>query len=132
MSIDSSEIKTVLALPIEDRYEFFLDQVIETGEIWGLSGDQWAMFFDDAQGYQLFPIWSDRDFAEANATGEWSSYAPQLFTVEQFSQDLVPQLKQANIFLSVFKSVDDTGTIAEPDALKALLEGKRSNAEQSQ
>lgn len=124
MTIEATELETVLALPIEDRYEFFLDQVIETGRVWGLVGESWAVFRDDEQGYQLFPVWSDEDFATANAVGEWAGYKPQEFNVKQFNEELVPQLKQANMHLAIFKSPQDMGRVAEPTEIELIFSSK--------
>lgn len=124
MTIDPTELQTVLALPAENRYDFFLDHVVETGEIWGLGSDQWAIFSDDEQGYQLFPLWSDQDFAEANAQGEWAEYSGKSFTIQQFIDELIPQLIQANILLSIFKSPEDSGQIVDPKDIREILSGK--------
>lgn len=124
MSIEQTELETVLALPVEDRYEFFLDQVIETGQVWGLVGESWAVLKDDEQGYQLFPIWSDEDFAQANAVHEWLGYTPRAFTVQQFNEELVPELKQANMHLAIFKSPQDMGHVADPTEIELIFSSK--------
>ena len=124
MSIEPTELETVIALPAEDRYEFFLDQVIETGRIYGLVGESWAIFRDDEQGYQLFPVWSDEDFAHANAVGEWAGYTAKEFTIKDFSEGLVPELVQANMHLSIFKAPNDIGRVAEPREVELILSSK--------
>lgn len=124
MSIDPAELATVLALPVEDRYEFFLDHVIESGTIWGLVGESWAVFRDDTQGYQLFPVWSDVEFATANAHGDWEGYTAKEFTAKQFNEELVPELMQANMHLSIFKSPKDIGYVAEPKEIELIFSSK--------
>lgn len=124
MSIDPTELETVLALPLEDRYEFFLDQVIETGKVWGLCGDAWAIIMDEEQGFQLFPVWSDEEFALANRQGDWIGYSAKEFSVAEFVEQLVPELKQANMHLAVFKSNKDNGFIADPTDIQAIFTDK--------
>lgn len=124
MTIEHTELETVLALPVEDRYEFFLDQVIETGRVFGLVGESWAVFRDDDQGYQLFPVWSDENFANANAVGEWSGYIVKEFSVKDFNEGLVPELKQANMHLSIFKSPQDIGRVADPTEIELIFSSK--------
>lgn len=121
MSIDPTEIATVMALPPEDRYEFFIDQVIETGTIWGLVKESWAMYYDESQGFQLLPFWSDPAFAEANRQGEWADYELKQFNLHEFSLESANALKESNLNIAVFKSPQDNGQIVNPVDLQTLL-----------
>ena len=124
MTIDQKELETILLLDAEDRNEFFFDQISETGLVWGLCGEGWASFLDDAQGIQLFPIWSDQELAEVNAKEEWEGFEGKSFTLQQFVEELIPELLQANMQLSIFKIPADSGFIAHPEVLSKRLASK--------
>ena len=121
MTIDPTEIETVMSLPADDRFEFFIDQVIETGVIWGLVKESWAIFFDDEQGYQLLPFWSDEAFAEANKVGEWEDYNLISFELDEFSLESANSLKEGNVDISIFKSPNDIGKVMSAIELQTLL-----------
>lgn len=125
--IDPKELETVKQLSPEDRHAFLIDQVLETGQVWGLCGEGWASFLDDAQGIQAFPIWSEQGFAELNAVGNWEGFKAMPFTIQQLVDELVPELTQANIYLSVFKIPEDSGYLVEAESLGQKLKKKMAS-----
>ena len=111
MTTDEKSLETMLFSTPEERHDYFIQQVIETGEIWALCGEGWATFQDDAQGFQLFPIWSNKASAAMNIEGEWQAFEPRSFTIQQLIDELAPTLEQANIYFSLFKMPTDSGLI---------------------
>ena len=118
------ELEAIKQLTAEEKYAFFIEQVLENGEIWALCGEGWASFLDDAQGVQAFPIWSDKAFAELNAVGEWEGFKATPFTVQQLMSELAPELTQANIQLSVFKFPQDSGHLIAAEQVSNTLQNK--------
>ena len=124
MMIEMKELEVIKQLTAEEKYTFFIVQVIENGEIWGLCGEGWASFLDDTQGLQAFPVWSDKAFAELNAVGQWENFKATPFTVQQLISELAPELTQANIQLSVFKFPQDSGHLIAAEEVSNTLQNK--------
>ena len=122
--INPTQLEASQNLTAEEKYAFFIEQVLENGEIWGLCGEGWASFLDDAQGIQAFPVWSDKDFAELNAVGDWEGFKATPFTIQQLITELAPELTQANIQLSVFKFPQDSGFLIEAEQVSYTLQSK--------
>lgn len=118
------ELEAIKQLKVEEKYAFFIEQVLENGEIWGLCGEGWASFLDDTQGIQAFPIWSDKTFAEFNAVGDWEGFKATPFTVQQLITELAPELAQANIQFSVFKFPQDSGHLIAAELVSNTLRNK--------
>ncbi|MEG0482558.1 MAG: DUF2750 domain-containing protein [Acinetobacter sp.] len=122
--IDPQQLEASKQLTSEQKYASFIEQVLENGEIWGLCGEGWASFLDDAQGIQAFPVWSDKSFAEFNAVGDWDGFKATPFTIQQLINELAPELSQANIQLSVFKFPQDSGHLIAAELVSNTLQNK--------
>ena len=61
--INEKEFYSVLNLPANKRYEYFIKKVVDWGEVWGLYEDGWAMTEDD-NGNLLIPFWPKKEFAQ--------------------------------------------------------------------
>jgi hypothetical protein len=68
MSIDSQA--AVVSLPKELRYEHFIRRVADTGRVWGLYRDGWAIGKTD-DGALVFPLWPTSELAQQCAVLEW-------------------------------------------------------------
>ena len=121
MTMDPKELETIKLLTPEERFVFFMENVLEGGEVWSLCGEGWASFLDDEQGIQAFPIWSDQELASINAVGNWSGFKATPFTIQQLIEELAPELTNANIQFSVFKLLDDSGYLVEADMVAHKL-----------
>jgi len=127
MAIDAKELETIKLLTPEERHVFFMENILENDQVWGLCGEGWASFLDDNQGIQAFPVWSEKEFAELNAIGEWQGFNPMPFTVQQLTEELVPELAQANLQISIFKFPEDSGHLVKAEFI-ALEIQKRKDA----
>ena len=126
MTIDPKELETLKLMNSDERFMFFMESVLETDTIWGLCGENWASFFDDAQGIQAFPIWSEKEFAESNAIDEWSGFEAKAFTPQQLIEELAPGLAQNNFQFSVFKLPGDSGCLIKTELVANRLKKKLS------
>lgn len=77
------------AAATEKSYKAFVQQVVETGTVWGLSKeDAWATSssaeYEDAE---VIMFWSDQQDARACAEDEWSDYAPEAISLVEFLEN---------------------------------------------
>jgi hypothetical protein len=107
----------------EANYQLFLDQVQQSGLIWGLYGDDgWALCqsieFEDTE---VFPFWSHESFASAVCTDEWKVYKPRSITIEEFLTEWLPGIHEDNAMVGPNWDAELTGIEVEPvDLARAL------------
>jgi hypothetical protein len=101
MAIDTRQLQAVVMLPGPQRYEYFIKRVAETGIVWSLFRQGWALAKRE-DGAMVFPLWPDSEFATICADYEWTGYAPQSFSLDELVGELLPQLEQDGIVTGVF------------------------------
>jgi len=74
---------------IETQHKLFVQQVAETGLVWGLHcKDGWANADScEFEGVIVYPFWSNPDLAQICAISEWSVYAPKSLELAEFLEN---------------------------------------------
>jgi hypothetical protein len=101
MAIDTRQVQDTVMLSGPQRYEYFIRRVAQTGTVWGLYRNGWALAKKE-DGSLVFPLWPDREFATICADYEWTGYQPQSFSLDELVDELLPQLEQDGIATGVF------------------------------
>jgi hypothetical protein len=101
MTIDTKHVQAIVMLPGPQRYEYFVKRVVESGVVWSLFRQGWALAKKE-DGALVFPLWSAREFAAICADYEWTGYEPQSFALSELVDELLPQLEQDGIATGVF------------------------------
>ena len=70
IKLGAQQLADVVTLPAQQRYARFVQQVAETGEVWGLYRDGWALAKTD-DGTLVFAMWPASEFADLCAEYEW-------------------------------------------------------------
>ena len=61
--MNNSRIKNIVNLSAAERYGYFIRKVSDFEEVWGLKDKEgWALMGNNEQ--VLFPVWSEKEFAE--------------------------------------------------------------------
>lgn len=101
MAIDTRQVQETVMLSGPQRYEYFIRRVAQTGTVWSLYRNGWALAKKE-DGSLVFPLWPDREFATICADYEWTGYEPQSFSLDELVDELLPQLEQDGIATGVF------------------------------
>jgi hypothetical protein len=101
MTIDTQHVQAIVMLPGPQRYEYFVKRVVESGVVWSLFRQGWALARKE-DGTLVFPLWPEREFAAICADYEWTGYAPQSFGLDELVNELLPQLEGDGIATGVF------------------------------
>ena len=79
----NSKIDNVINLTASERYDYFIRKVADFEEVWGLKdAEGWALMGSEEQ--VLFPIWSEKEFAELC---KWNNYQPTPILLDDFMEN---------------------------------------------
>ena len=123
MAIDTRQLQAVVMLPGPQRYDYFIQRVAETGVVWSLYRQGWALAKKE-DGTLVFPLWPDSEFAQVCADYEWTGYAPQSFALDELLGELLPQLQQDGLVPGIFRTPGSKGVMPTPGLLRTDLENQ--------
>jgi hypothetical protein len=121
IKLGAQQLADVVTLPAKQRYLRFVQQVVETDEVWGLYRDGWALAKTD-DGALVFAMWPASEFADLCAEYEWDGYEPQSFPLDDLMSDLLPQLEEDGVLPGIFYTPGDRGLTPTPYMLRVDLE----------
>jgi len=128
MKIDTRQVQAIVMLPGPQRYEYFVKRVAETGVVWSLFRQGWALAKKE-DGTLVFPLWPDREFATICADYEWTGYEPASFSLDELVDELLPQLEQDGIVTGVFYTPGARDVMPSAGLLRrGLLDARVSSA----
>jgi hypothetical protein len=113
----------ILALPKALRYDHFIRRVADTGLVWGLVRDGWAIGKTD-DGALVFPLWPTGELAQQCAVLEWEGYVPQEFGLQELLDELLPQIEADGILPGITYTPDEYGLTPSHARLRADLQAR--------
>lgn len=126
MKVSPKQMEAVLALPGIKRFEHFIKVIADWQEVWGLYQDGWALAAAD-DGTTVFPLWPAKEYAQVCAANEWTGYEPRSISLSDFTEVLLPKLKQDGVLPGVFFTPTSKGVTPSVDELTSALEAELQN-----
>ncbi|MBB6520632.1 DUF2750 domain-containing protein [Pseudoteredinibacter isoporae] len=82
----------VLSSNIEENFDRFIVEALETGCVWGLEGPEgWALCpSEQYTETDVMPFWSQPEFAKQHCVEDWAVYQPVAVSVEEFMDKWLP------------------------------------------
>lgn len=120
MNINQKQIDAVTALTGQKRYEHFIKTVVDWEEVWGLYQDGWALAATDDE-KPVFPLWPAKEYAQLCAQKEWQGYVPESFDLDDFINELLPNLREDGVLPGIFYTPSDNGVTPRVDQILADL-----------
>lgn len=113
----TEKIENVIKLTIEEKYDYFIRNVAELEEVWGLYKDNWALLSDDGHKI-IFPVWPEKEFAILCCSGQWADYKPKMIPLIEFMNQWIPKMEKDSVQVNVFYVPGNKeGSIIKPDIL---------------
>ena len=121
--VTQKEMENVWRLDGDARFRRFVKGIAAAQAAWGLWEDGWALLADD-DGNQVFPLWPDREYADACRIDGWQSYITKEVLLDDLLDDLLPRLHEQKIRIAVFPTPGgkDSPTIDGPSLAVAVRE----------
>jgi hypothetical protein len=107
----------------ESHYRRFIEQVLTSGEVWGLHSESgWA--FCESNEYEdtdVLVFWSDRADAQKHALGEWSNFQPTAIPLDEFTDQWLAGMDEDGALVGPNWDADLNGLEVEPADLAEQL-----------
>lgn len=117
-------IEQVLELDSEERYEFFLECVAETRDIWILvsNDQQFLKIHLEEDDLEYLPVWPSTEMAQLYCNGLQEKLKPMSITVPTFFSKWVAGLQGDDIKVGTIPKEGADVWVVEPSELKADLQ----------
>jgi hypothetical protein len=116
---NDKEIEAVLAEGGKRRYNYFLQHVCDTREVWGLYGDGWAILSDGDQ--KFVPFWPHEIYAAHFGKVGWSSYEPRAVDLDAFLERWIPKMIKDGVQPAIFPVGSGSSIIVRLEDLEIHL-----------
>ncbi|MGS4885690.1 DUF2750 domain-containing protein [Roseibium sp. MB-4] len=122
----SQKTKALLTLSGPERYRHFIKAIVDREEVWALFSDGWALARDD-DGKSVFPFWPENEFAALCAIGDWEGYEPEVIPLQDFVEQLLPNLQADDVLPGVFYTPSNQGITPTIEGLISDIEPELEN-----
>lgn len=121
------QLTNVLDFSGEERYDYFLSEVLEEREIWILinSENRFLSITSEDEGVAHLPVWPSSEFATEYAKSSKDLISKSI-SLPDFFKKWVPGLSKDGLQVGVFPGSDGTLWITEADELKRDLQDELS------
>lgn len=124
MTAEQNELDKIATYDAEQRFDYLISRVVETGELWILTDEQGSVMLN-TDDEDCVPVWPDLAFAEQWATGEWSDCEAMPITLKQWNHRWTPGLEEDGFAVIVFplagEGEDENGLVVWPEELDMML-----------
>jgi hypothetical protein len=128
MKINAEEIKSVINLPGEKRYKYFIKKIADQNQVWGLWNEGWAMGVTD-DGTRTIPVWPAKEYARLCQVGDWSNFHPKPIPLQELIHEMLPDAAKGGIRVSIFDTPNESSVLVSDEELVADLEAELSKIE---
>jgi hypothetical protein len=85
-------MSSMLGDNFDENYAQFIEDAIATGCVWGLESDEGFALCPsvDNDNRDVLPLWSQPEYAQPHAAGEWAEYRVVPIALEELLEDWLP------------------------------------------
>ena len=101
---------------VRDLFEEFIDEILETEIVWGISDDEgWAVCdSNDFEGRETIPFWSNEAAAKLLCSDDWKNHQPRPIPIEEFIDDWLHGMHEDEILVGTNWDDELVGPEVEP------------------
>jgi hypothetical protein len=114
--MDEKQLKKILKLTVNERYEYFLERAVDAKMLWALKDSSGWLLFGDNHEKSIMTLWPEKDFAEIYGKGLSLKCKAASISLDIFLDEWVPRFHDDGVKFLVFPTSDGKGV--KFDALK--------------
>src|SRR4051794_31790888 len=107
--INDKEIKSVSLLEPFTRYQYLIKRAADFERLYTLLSHDGSLAISDIDDKKLYPLWPFKEFATNCAFGEWNNFKIVEIELNQFLDEILPQIVKDGFLLNIFPVGDKTG-----------------------
>jgi len=113
MKLKEIEIKKVSALESFARYKYAIKRIADQDVIFVLKNEEDLWAISEVDNTKLFPIWPALEYAVNCLDSGWSKFSPLKISINEFQDEIIPQLENEGILLNIFPVGLNTGFVVD-------------------
>ena len=116
------QLKAILALPGQQRYEHFIKQVADSLRVWSLRDEAGWVCSTTDEGTSVLPLWPHPDYASLAATGGWMGAVPHAIDLRKLMDEMLPDFRERGVGVLILPTQDGKGVVPPLDQLLSDLQ----------
>lgn len=120
-SLHAEEIDHLVAADGPTRYSYFVEQVADWEQVWGLRAPDGWVSVSDESGVPTFPVWPHSEYARLLANDSWSDAVPTSIELHEWIEEWLTGLSENGSKIAVFLTPHGQGVVVDPPRLRADL-----------
>ena len=114
--LTSTQLNAINQMSAEQRYDYFINTLLEQKEVWGLASDSgWLILPDD--GEEHLPVWPQPQLAQAWAMGDFADCQPKAIALDDWLDKWLPGMIEDGLLIAVCPGSDNDSIIVAADEL---------------
>lgn len=114
--LDDAKIAEIQAFDAEKRYKYLVKEVVTNREIWILVDEHGCVMLN-TEDEDCVPVWPNKEFAEAWATGDWAKCKAESISLNKWHSRWTHGLEDDELAVVIFPNQDEDGLVVFPDEL---------------
>ncbi len=119
-ALTAEDIKKVTKLDAEQRYDYFINAVVDLEQIWILMDDE-GFVLVTAEGEQCIPVWPHAELADLWIEGELAGCQSKAVDISTWLDKWTSGLNGDELSVAVFPHADEPGVVISPTELAETL-----------
>ncbi|WP_337841028.1 DUF2750 domain-containing protein [Rheinheimera sp.] len=125
--LTADDLNKLAELDAEQRYDYFVNAVADTEQIWILV-DEEGFVLVDADDERCIPVWPHAELAEQWINGDWAQCQAQAVDVAVWLDKWTAGLNGDELAIAVFPHAQQPGVVIGPEEFaETLIEATEDN-----
>lgn len=121
--LTGDELRAIITTSPEQRFEYFLDKVNETEQVWTIGAEDELIVLSGDDEEPFIVVFPHPEFGQDwFSTTELEDVDLVAVRTEDFAKEILPSLEDSNIEVLVFPTSEADGTIARAKQLSEILQ----------
>ncbi|MBO1518485.1 DUF2750 domain-containing protein [Oceanisphaera pacifica] len=125
-SLTDTDQAAVEKMQDNERYNHFVNKVVEHQEMWILTDEHGCMMLTTEEDEDCIPMWPHADYAKTWAVEDWAECQPEAISMKTWQSRWLPGMEEDELLVAVFPVTDAAGALVEPGELQDAFKRKQS------